>query len=1101
VDLEYHYDNDDDALNNRVSPSVRVCESVPSPRFYPLPSLFKQIPYRARTSFIDRIKPILTEYVFAHSQKNNNQCNQLTHQFLDFPRLFLAIQSKKGGRQIDPVNSLIHRLDHRNYRDQESFVADRRQAPDEEKRIRDDDARAVKRVIGLVKIGDMKRAIQTLSSNTPIASINEDTIAELNKLHPKQSQPLPPFPPSNAPRIIVSRSKLSRIIRRKLNNGAAGGPSGWTGKHLQPLVTDKECMEGLAAMIEDICNGVIVDPLLRNRLLACSLTPLQKSNGGIRPVAVGEVLGKLASCYLISVCMKSESYRQLFPSIQEGVGIAGGCENVIHFIRAARKVMGDDTIVITVDFKNAYNMRRRIDMWDSILKHRSESRGSKVNLSYLIRYFHWAYSIPTPLVLPSIAPQSNHLLTLESCEGVRQGANESSLLFSLSMQSIYEESLKGLEIKNVQAKAIQDDFTIVGKPKEAFEVFNRLKESAAQQGMEIQPNKCCILPPFSLPLSESTSTIIDELKGLGLRETPLLHILGATIGQDEDINKTSDLVKEWAEGVSIAENERFFRLLTHRDMPVQIAFRLLILSGLPRLTYLCRVMPPSFLSDATHHFDNIVMKTLFKLCDVNVNMLSDNDLLRITRQAQLKMRNGGLGITPYSDIAPAAYIASLANAMPSILSLFAELGEQNDYVQVTKQKYSDLYHQIRQQIRSIADDNALSSLLPSNKNDFDSTFSSPLPRSHRHSIATVHPSPARFQSTASVAHLQSKLSAAIEKKRVLQYQSMIDRHGKARLLSASQRSASIWLTTLPEEDSLRLSNDQFRAAIRHRLSLSSQRYPKCCECDPSAGPVNESQHPHVCLSIKKEETNKRHELIVFCVSQLCRLAGFPTSLSYSLHRLPNETEIVPDLYVYTGGKTYMIDVSIVYPAGSTYVNAHSADIHSLAAASHRGKEKVRKYESLAHRNGMEFIPFILESFGAIGKEARRFISEIADETPESNQFYAYCLRRLSIVLQRGNSLMQMNGMKRLLINANSVGRDRQQAIDITIPPMIMSSNRRPEEEERKFDVYSSTSISLSLAPLPIASPSFVPFRPPTLLDGPALRCHLPIPSAHVISTL
>jgi hypothetical protein len=1032
---------------------------VSSPLFYSLPPIWKHIPSRARSAFISVVKPLLTNYTAAHSEGNIRKCNELLRQFVNIPRLFLCAPSSRSRRRTDPVNDLIYRLNHQHHSD--NFNISSNGFDEERKRNNDIDTKAVKRAVTLVKMGDFKRAIKTLSNTTPTAPINDSTLNELSKLHPKQSHPLPPSPPSDAPTIIVSRKKLGRLIRRRMNNGAAGGPSGWTGKHLQPLVADTECMEGLSAIVEDICNGAITDSLLRNRLLACSLIPLTKPNGGIRPVAIGEILGKLASSYLLSVCMKPESYRELFPSIQEGVGIAGGCENVIHFIRAARRAIGEDTIVITVDFKNAYNMRKRIDMWNCILQHRNEG---SVDLSHLIRFFHWAYAIPTPLVLPSTAPDSRRLITIESSEGVRQGANESSLLFSLSMQPIYEAALAGLSTKSVQAKAIQDDFTIVGKPAEALTVFRRLKELAEAQGMIVQPEKCFILPPSTQPFSPSTIETMYELTNMGVKETSLLHLLGATIAQDEDIDKMSVLVTDWANGICIAENERFFSLLTHRDMPVQIAFRLLVQSGLPRLSYLCRIMPPSAINAAIHNFDSLILKTLWKLFKVSTNSLSADSLSTMSAQVHLKMKNGGLGITPYSTIAPAAYIASFANASPAILSLFAEIGEENPRIIDTKKKYDELYHRIRQCIRDNSEGTTIDNLLPSSNAELNHLYSPRIPSARS---SSTHPSPSLHQSASAVAHLQSKLTAAIEAKKVKEFKSSIDQSSNARILSASQPFASIWLSTLPEEHALRLSDDQFRSAIRHRLALSSIRLPKSCECDPSAGPINDSQHPHICPLMKKDETNQRHEYIVSCLFQLCRLAGI--SVSFSVPHLlrdyeSGEGDIRPDLYVFSpSGETFMIDVSIVYPAGPSYVNRHHTDTRPSAAATHRAKEKVRKYDALARRNGMTFVPFIMESFGAFGIEARKFIKFISEQTADSFVFFLYCLRRLSIALQRGNALLQMCGAPRLFVDSSTTGYCQQQAPDI-VP--IMNDNNNSS-----LSLSASSAVSLSAPPPQPAPPS------------------------------
>ena len=57
---------------------------------------------------------------------------------------------------------------------------------------------------------------------------------------------------------------------------------------------------------------------------------------------------------------------------------------------------------------------------------------------------------------------------LASSEGVKQGDALASLLFALSMKSIYADSVKGL---NCHAVAVMDDIYFVGPPAECFCCF------------------------------------------------------------------------------------------------------------------------------------------------------------------------------------------------------------------------------------------------------------------------------------------------------------------------------------------------------------------------------------------------------------------------------------------------------------------------------------------------------------------------------------------------------------------------------------------------------------------------------------------------------
>ena len=59
-----------------------------------------------------------------------------------------------------------------------------------------------------------------------------------------------------------------------------------------------------------------------------SIIAIPKPNGGVRPVAIGEVWMKLAGLVLIQ--RFETTLRPLFTPIQQGVLSKGGCERVVH---------------------------------------------------------------------------------------------------------------------------------------------------------------------------------------------------------------------------------------------------------------------------------------------------------------------------------------------------------------------------------------------------------------------------------------------------------------------------------------------------------------------------------------------------------------------------------------------------------------------------------------------------------------------------------------------------------------------------------------------------------------------------------------------------
>ena len=150
--------------------------------------------------------------------------------------------------------------------------------------------------------GVLRRAARLLTTTSSIPPVDTDTITKLRHLHPSAPSPSHPFYiPPNAPFINnIDRALLSTVIRKHCT-GATPGPSGLTMEHLLPIIDsdDTDCFNGLCSLILCILNGVLSIPL-RTVLTKSSLLPFSKPQGGIRPIAMGETLLKLASSSLLS---------------------------------------------------------------------------------------------------------------------------------------------------------------------------------------------------------------------------------------------------------------------------------------------------------------------------------------------------------------------------------------------------------------------------------------------------------------------------------------------------------------------------------------------------------------------------------------------------------------------------------------------------------------------------------------------------------------------------------------------------------------------------------------------------------------------------------
>ena len=78
-----------------------------------------------------------------------------------------------------------------------------------------------------------------------------------------------------------------------------------------------------------------------------------KKDGGIRPIAVGNIIRRLtAKCFSYAIANRASSY--LSPC-QLGVAVRGGLEAIIHSVREVVETKPEDVLILQVDLVNAFN--------------------------------------------------------------------------------------------------------------------------------------------------------------------------------------------------------------------------------------------------------------------------------------------------------------------------------------------------------------------------------------------------------------------------------------------------------------------------------------------------------------------------------------------------------------------------------------------------------------------------------------------------------------------------------------------------------------------------------------------------------------------------
>ena len=89
---------------------------------------------------------------------------------------------------------------------------------------------------------------------------------------------------------------VDRLLKnlREARKGSAPGPSGMTSEHLKPLLESVECSRLLGEVGTQFARGEMPEEILRGIKMG-RMTALQKHDGGVRGIVVGDVVRRLVA--------------------------------------------------------------------------------------------------------------------------------------------------------------------------------------------------------------------------------------------------------------------------------------------------------------------------------------------------------------------------------------------------------------------------------------------------------------------------------------------------------------------------------------------------------------------------------------------------------------------------------------------------------------------------------------------------------------------------------------------------------------------------------------------------------------------------------------
>jgi len=482
--------------------------------------------------------------------------------------------------------------------------------------------RTIKRAVNLARKGHIGKAARVLDTIVREMTLSDDQVAEkLRALHP--DGPNPPPPPHTERTVTVGAAEIRATLR---DRGAAPGPNALTDEILTLLVADPVCMSNLQAMLTDILNND-VDISVRTRLVRSRLVPLPKPNDGIRPIAIGDSLLKLAGA--VALGRVREACLKYFADIQFGVFRAGGCEIIGHNVRYD---IARGFNVVTIDMSNAFNVPSRVAMADALY--------ALPEFSALFRLFDLEYGSPSELVffrggkLHSIIPSKS---------GTRQGSTLGGVFFCIGIHPILKEAKRRWPGINVYA--YMDDITMTGLDPVELETAFQWVRARTNEVLKLLYNfdKCEWYGPAPCPAA---------LKSAGVTEVfGCIKVVGTYIGDDGIVAKK--LLEKFLKHMCL-----FDRL---REAPCTLqSWLILKVCGLPRQNFVSRTHAPHVTDALCSVFDEAVLGIIRKWTDCPLTSQRSIDLLRLPTSGT---NRGGLGVAATHSIRSAAYATSLDTSL------------------------------------------------------------------------------------------------------------------------------------------------------------------------------------------------------------------------------------------------------------------------------------------------------------------------------------------------------------------------------------------------------------------------------------------------------
>ena len=486
--------------------------------------------------------------------------------------------------------------------------------------------------------GQYTKATQALTSDG-LAQASAEVYKEMLAKHPQVNPPPTPTAPAPPP-VQVAEVDVFKALK-SFPNGSAPGPSSFRANHFKEAVfcpspdRANNAVQALLGVINLLCAGR-APPEVVPHICGASLFACKKKGGGLRPIAVGEILRRLTS-KCISRVVQAEAFSVLTP-LQVGVGVLVGCEAIVHAVAHVQEdanISPEERWTLLLDFSNAFNSVDRGSMFREV-RNRIPPMAAWMESCYMAQ---------------PILHLGEHTI-LSSC-GVQQGDPLGPLGFALTLQPIIEKIKEEVPSLLINVWYL-DDGTLCGSANDLRAALAIIEEDGPARGLHLNRAKSLLHIPVDDPLNHNP--LPADRGGFDL--------LGSPIGPASHCEST--VLRR-----VMKVQEILARLGDLQDSQME-ATLLRSCLALPKVAFALRTSPPSHTQQASVVFDNAMLEAL--------SDLAGGPLPEWARlKASLPSSLGGLNIRRASLHAPAAYISSLDQSKLLVARILGRVPEASSH--------------------------------------------------------------------------------------------------------------------------------------------------------------------------------------------------------------------------------------------------------------------------------------------------------------------------------------------------------------------------------------------------------------------------------------